>query len=118
MFRHMNLPSILFIVDTPGWAFDRWTKELSEELIHLGLRSTRCFRNTIPLRITDDYIYVCWWPDIKLISSNLKPEQRILCRVTDMLTWNKSAPIVWQERFKKIIPKVHTFIASSKEISE
>lgn len=111
-----DLPSIAFLVDEPGWAFDRWTAALAEALGRIGLRATTYFRKTLPQHIEGDFVYVCWWPDVELVAPRLTHSQHILCRVTDMVTWNRHAPDDWQARFKQLVPLVHTYVASSQQV--
>lgn len=108
--------SICFVVDQPGWAFDRWTSKIAARLRELGIHTTRCFQNFLPARFSEDVIYACWWPDVEQIVPRISGSQRILARITDMLTWNHNAPMEWQERFAGILPHVSWFVASSDEI--
>jgi len=111
-----EVPSVAFLVDEPGWAFDRWTEGLAAELGRAGFHATRYFRHTLPERVEGDFVFVCWWPDIALVAPRLRPQQNILCRVTDMVTWNRHAPAEWQTRFQSFGPVVNTYVASSQEI--
>lgn len=111
-----NVSSIAFLVDEPGWAFDQWTASLEAELGRAGLHATRYFRETLPERVEGDFVFACWWPDVALVGPRLTPTQRVLCRVADMVTWNRNAPAEWQARFQQVIPSVHTYVASSREI--
>lgn len=111
-----DAPTVAFLVDEPRWAFDRWTAALVAELHRAGVCSTRYFRETLPKRVEEDYICVCWWPDVDVVVSRLAPTQIILCRVADMVTWNRHAPAKWRARFQQLIPSVHTYVASSREI--
>lgn len=111
-----DAPTIAFVVDEPGWAFDQWTAAIASELRRAGFRATRYFRESLPEHVEEEFVYVCWWPDVDLVAERITPTQKILCRVTDMVTWNRHAPEVWQARFQRIIPSIHTYVASSREI--
>lgn len=111
-----DAPTVVFLIDEPGWAFDRWTAALMAELNQAGFRASRYVREALPERLEGDFIFVCWWPDVDLVAPRLRPTQNILCRVTDMVTWNRHAPAEWQSRFRRLIPFVHTYVASSQEI--
>jgi len=112
----MSSPSVCFLVDEPGWAFDRWTKILASELQSFGINATRCYRMNSPQAFAEDIIYVCWWGDVELVAPRLTSKQFILCRITDMLTWNSNAPAEWQQRFQVTRSLVWTFVAASEEI--
>jgi hypothetical protein len=114
---HEIIPrSICFVVDQPGWAFDRATRPLAEELERAGIRATRCFQAGMPPSFAEEYVFVCWWPTIETIAARATPTQKILCRVADMGTWNDNAPRDWQKRFSNIIPSVAAFVGTSDEI--
>jgi len=112
----MTKPSLAFVVDEPAWAFDRWTQALAERLRQVGVHVTRYFRYTLPEVLNEDILYVCWWPDVELVAFRRTHAQCILCRITDMATWNKCAPIEWRTRFETVVPSVDTFVAASLEI--
>jgi hypothetical protein len=108
--------SICFVVDQPGWAFDRATRPLAQELERLGIRATRCFQTRMPATFAEEYVFVCWWPMIETIAARVIAGQKILCRVADMGTWNDNAPTHWQRRFSNIVPHVAAFVGTSQEI--
>jgi hypothetical protein len=70
----------------------------------------------MPVAFREEYIFVCWWPDVEMVASRIDGEQKIVCRVADMVTWSPQAPADWQRRFGQVRPKVFAFIASSNEI--
>jgi glycosyl transferase family 1 len=114
---HQIVPrSICFVVDQPGWAFDRATRPLAEELERLGIRATRCFQARIPATFIEEYVFVCWWPTIETIAARMIAGHKVLCRVADMGTWNENAPPHWQRRFSAIVPHVSAFVGTSQEI--
>ena len=109
-------PSLAFVVDVQGWAFDRWTQALADQLRRVGIHVTRYTRDTLPEILNEDFIYVCWWADVELVISRRARAQCILCRVSDMATWNHHAPLEWKNRFESLIPSVNNFVAASCEI--
>lgn len=108
--------SICFIADQPNWAFNMSTRNLVKYLKLFGICANQYYRDTIPMSIDDEYIYVCWWPDVNIIKRRLNKGQKILCRIADMITWNHNSPTKWQRKFRNLVPSVNLFIASSKEI--
>lgn len=112
------LKSLCFVVDQPGWAFDRWTADIATCLGKLGVHTTRCFQQSLPEVFSQDVICACWWPDVEDVVTRLSGHQPVLARVADMLTWNHNAPAHWQDRFARIAPLVSCFVASSEEIRE
>jgi len=112
-----GLHKILIIADEPNWAFDKWTDEVVSYLYSKGFDIVKCFRNDMPQSfVRYRYIYVCWWPDIFLIKDKISKKQKILCRITDMVTWNKKSSLEWLRKFQSLIPLVYWFFASSVEI--
>ena len=112
----MRQQSICFILDQPGWAFDRNAKNLSKYLKIYGMRTKIYYRDFLPETISEEYIFVSWWPDVEIINQRVTKKQKILCKIADVLTWNQLAPRHWQNKFKNIIPYVTYFIATSREI--
>ncbi|MHA1401158.1 MAG: glycosyltransferase [Candidatus Heimdallarchaeaceae archaeon] len=108
--------SICFVADEKGWAFDKITRGYVDNLKTLGVEAKQYYRNTIPLIIREEYIYVCWWPDTNIVKNKICNEQKILCKISDMVTWNSNAPKDWQKKFLEIVPYVFKFVSASQEI--
>ncbi len=114
----MRVKTLCFAFDELGWAFDRWTAALAVELDRRGIGVSRFSRATYPPQFSEDFIFVCWWPDVELIAPKINESQKLFCRITDMVTWNQFAPQAWRLRFEKIVPFVSKFVASSIQIAK
>lgn len=109
--------SISFLPDRPGWAFDAITKLFAEQLTVSGIRTARHFQGAMPSVFQEEFVFVCWWPDVDEVARRISQEQKILCRIADIVTWTRQAPTEWQRRFSEIRAKVFAFIAASSEIA-
>lgn len=108
--------SLCIVADEPGWAFDRTARSLTKQLRRFGVDVQLCYRNTLPQVINQDFVLVFWWRDVDLVRTRVSSEQRIVCRIADMITWNYNAPKDWRTAFLNILGHVHLFVTSSEEI--
>jgi len=110
--------TICFVADRPGWAFDRSVGNLMRALDRRGVRSRCCYQTAICDMFDEEFVYACWWPDAEIIKKRLRPGQRLLCRLADMATWSRHAPVDWQKNFQRVASMVDVFITASREIDE
>jgi len=110
--------SICFVVDEPGWAFDRCASNWGKYLRSIGMKVDRYYRHSILPSLTHDIIFVCWWQDLEQVVGRCAANAKVICRIADMVTWTSTAPLDMQKKFWQLASHVNLFAAASEEIRQ
>lgn len=113
-----RVQAICFVVDEPGWAFDRCASNWGKYLRSIGMKVDRHYRHSMPPKFTHDIVYVCWWQDLEQVVARCATNTRIICRIADMVTWTSAAPLDMQKKFWQLASHVTLFAAASEEIRQ